>query len=139
MRDASPELRRAWRRNWLSSIRELSAGDWQRRLWGKSDNPHHSFDEYLSMYFDEVVLDGYGARIAEGLISREEADAVADFHIAFDRYQAPIGPVKHDDILADPAWIEVVALANHARAALLTLIDDPDERQLLLRDEPEYP
>lgn len=91
------------------------------------------------MYFDDVVLDGYEARIAEGLISRKEADAVATFHNIFDCYPVPSGPIKHDGILADPAWAEVVAAANHARSNLLALIDDPEERQILLRDEPEFP
>ncbi len=124
----------------MTSIRELSAYAWQRDLWGKSSNPHHCFDEYLAVYFDGVVFsDGYEARINEGLLSMQEADAVAAFHNLIDAYPALPNPVNHDAVLADPAWAEVVASAEGAREALLTLITDPEERLELLRDQPEYP
>ncbi len=136
----SPELRQTWRRNWLASIRELAASDWQRSFWGKSDNPHHSFDEYLAVYFDDVVFEsGYEGRVAEGLLSSREAVAVAEFHDAIDRYPSPPNPVDHEKVLADPAWGKVVEAAERARISLLALIDDPDERRELLRDEPEFP
>ncbi len=137
---AKPQLRQIWRRNWLASIRELSALDWQRDLWGKSDNPHHSFDEYLTVYFDEVVFsDGYEARIREGLLSASEVDAIDAFHSLIDAYPAPSNPVDHNAVLADPAWAEVVNAATRARENLLALIADPEERRELLRDQPEYP
>lgn len=136
---ASDGLRRSWRLNWLSSIRELSALDWQRSRWGKSSNPHHSFVEYITVYFDDVLLgEDYLERLTEGLISQREVAAVADFHAAIDRYPVHLG-IDHDAILRDPAWIETVAAAAGARTNLLAIIDEPDERRELLRDEPEFP
>jgi hypothetical protein len=132
-------LRRTWRRNWLASIREISAEDWQRELWATSKNPHHTPVEYLCSYFDDLVLtQGYQERIAEGLLSGREADAVADFHALIDRYPSP-GNVRPEAVLDDPLWSAVVTSAARARSNLLELISDPEERRELLRERPEHP
>ena len=135
----SPELRGNWRRNWLSSIRELSDLDWQRQLWGKSSNPHHSYEEYVVTYFDDVVLDGYPERVAEGLMSTEEAEAVAPLLARIEAYREPGALTDDAAVLADPAWADVVASAVAARTTLLQTITDPNERRELLREEHEFP
>jgi hypothetical protein len=135
---AAPELRRTWRRNWLASIREISADDWQRELWIQSKNPHHSPVEYLCSYFDDLVLSqGYQGLIVQGLLSEEEADAVADFHTLIDRYSSP-GNVHPEVVLSDPLWAAVVASAARARSNLLEIISDPEERLELLREQPDH-
>ena len=136
----NPELRQNWRRTWrnmlLSSIQEFADADGQRRVWldPTNTNPHHSFGEYYCSYFDDLNLGdgGYERAIEEGLLSSEEADTVAEFHRVARAYREPGTTYDHQSILADPQWAEVVNAAKVAQAGLLSLIDDPVERRLLL-------
>lgn len=130
------ELRRKWRTNWLSSIQEFGDDEAQRRLWLDlaKTNPHFSFVEYFCCYFDNLGLSdgGYDWAVNENLVSREEAAAVERFHQLADSYDSPTDDYDHEAILADPKWAEVVEAAKRAQAALLGIIDDPQERHLLL-------
>lgn len=67
------------------------------------------------------------------LVTPDEASAVAFLHQLLDRHEAPEGK-DHDNerILADPAWHKIVEEAGRAKTALLALLSDPDERDILL-------
>jgi hypothetical protein len=134
--DESGDLRRNWRTNWLSSVQEFADDESQRRLWldTTNTNPHFSFVEYLSSYFDDLDLSdvGYECALKQGLLSEAEVAAVSSFHKTAGAYNSPANDYDHEAILADPKWAEVVAAAKRAQAELLDLIDDPHERQLLM-------
>jgi hypothetical protein len=128
------KLRRNWRTNWLSSIQEFADEQTQRGLWldPENSNPHHSYGEYVCCYFDDLGLSegGYGWALEQGIVSADEVAAVTDFHAIAGNYK-PADVYNHEAILADPGWAGVVAAAKRAQSALLGLIKDPRERQLL--------
>lgn len=133
--DENHELRSGWRMRWLSSIKDFADEETQRRVWPDpaNTNPHYSFVECFCCYFDDLDLsdDGYARALDEGLVSEAEVAAVADFHNFTDTYESPTDDYDHQAILMDANWTEVVALAKRAQAALLSLIEDPDERHML--------
>lgn len=91
---ANAELRIAWRANWLRSIREIADLREQRATWlnPAAINPHFTFVECMSSYFDDLVLagdDGYAPRIAEGLLSADEVGAVETLHLMLSAYLSP--------------------------------------------------
>ncbi|UOK70810.1 hypothetical protein [Ancylobacter polymorphus] len=127
------ELRRHWRVSWLSSIRAFADDETQQRLWldMSNRNPRFSFAECLCSYFDDTGLadEGYEGLLREGLVSTREVAAVAHFHRLAASYESPTDDDDHAAILSDARWAEVVAAARQAQAALLALIDDPQERR----------
>jgi len=133
------EYRATWRANWLRSIQELADLEMQRATWlnPHSGNVHYSFVEYVESYFSDLALakdsGGYPARIAENLLSEEEAAAVCRFHVLFDSYKPPTDWYDHDAILEDPKWLDVVDAAQTAQARLATIINDLIEKQSLLQ------
>lgn len=135
---ATAEQRANWRSNWLSSIQELADLEMQRATWlnPHNGNPHYSFVEYIEVYFDDLALGdvggGYAARVAEGLLSDEEAAAASRLHALLDRYESPTDDYDHLAILEDPAWHHVVGAAREAQASLSTIIVQPEERASLL-------
>lgn len=139
MPTATAEQRTNWRANWLASIQELTDLEMQRATWLNPDNgnPHYSFIEYITVYFDDLLLGetngGYSARMAEGLLSEREADAASRLHLLLDDYKSPTDDYDHHAILADPAWHRVVATAQEAQAVLASLIAQPDEKIYLLQ------
>lgn len=131
--------REVWRERWLDCITEISALEWQRRLWGKVSNPHYSYVECVTCYFDDTLSGGgYEELVTAGMLSYDEAFAVAEMHLKLDAYSASDA---YDDqsILSDPAWIEVTQTARFARRRLLKLLTEPRERELLLHAEPDHP
>ena len=131
------QARRYWRHLWLSAIRTFGDVETQRTRWldPAETNPYFSFVECMCCYFDDAYLgeeDAYRKAVDRGRISAAEARAVAAFHSAAAAYSSPGG----DDwnaavILEDPAWQEVVRLAQEAQRQLLALIDDPAEIAML--------
>lgn len=133
------EIRPNWRRNWLICIAEFSDYELQRRSWlggPEYDSPYWSFVEWMCRYFDDFSLSlGYAGFVNDGLVTSAEAKAVEAFHKAAKAYRPPAeDDYNHNAILADPAWQHVVALADAARQALLTIIQEPAERAILVRD-----
>ncbi len=142
---AAPEItteedrKRFWRMQWLSSIQAFGDSKTQRSRWLDPDerNPHYSYVECMCCYFDDAYLgatDAYERRREQGQISAAEIEAVADFH----RLAIAYNPPKNDDydlaaILNDPAWGEVVAAAQAAQRALLSLLDNEIEVDALTR------
>lgn len=138
--------REAWRERWLDSITEISALEWQRRLWGKVSNPHYSYVECVTCYFDDTLHGGgYEELVTAGMLSFDEAFAVAEMHLKLDAFSkrlklsAASNSYNHQSIVSDPAWIEVTEAARCARMRLLKLITEPSEREILLHAEPDHP
>jgi len=135
---ATAELRANWRSNWLSSIQELANLEMQRATWlnPHSGNPHYSFVEFIEVYFDDLALGdadgGYAARVAEGLLSGDEAAAASRLHTLLDLYESPTDDYDHRVILEDPAWHNVVGAAQEAQASLSAMIIQPEERASLI-------
>lgn len=135
-----PDVRSAWRQNWLGSLQELADFNLQKRAWlnPNNTNPHYSYVEYVACYFDDLRLasrDSYSGVVDEGLLTPAEASAAAEFHARFDAYV----DLRHSDpevILADPKWLEVVEAARAAQARLLVLLDDDAEKAILTRRSP---
>ncbi len=136
---ATSEERANWRANWLTSVQELADLEMQRATWlnPNSGNPHYSFIEYVTVYFNDLSLDeangGYTARIAENLLSDVEAAAASRLHFLLDSYRPPTDDYDHHAILEDPSWHSVAAAAKEAQALLSDLIVQPDERANLLQ------
>jgi hypothetical protein len=140
MAPEADELRRNWRHRWLSSIRELSALDWQKSLWGKSENRHQSYVEYVESYSDDLILsDGYSWAVEKGFLSPDEAKAVAPMHELLNAYKESSSHFDHDAILADPGWIQITKAAEQTRQRLLETLTDANEQQILKRIHPEFP
>ena len=135
---ADRETRRHWRLRWLSSIQEYADDHTQHRLWldHTNLNPHWTFVELYSCYFDDLNLGdggGYDWAIDDGLVSAQEARTLAAFHSAADTYNSPTDDYDHPAILADPKWQAVVAKARWGQHMLLDLIDDAEERDALTK------
>lgn len=136
---AYTKYRAAWRAHWLSSIQELADLEMQRATWlnPHNENRHYTFVEYVESYFTDLALGkdsgGYPARIAENLLSEEEAAAVCRLHVLFDSYIPPTDWYDHRTILEDPKWLDVVDAAQSAQACLATIISERIEQENLLR------
>jgi hypothetical protein len=130
----SKETQSILRRDWFLSVQEISDIQLQRRTWldPNNRNPHWSYIELCCCYpADDQLEDG---RRWEYL-SVEELELLQKLGNALAVHQAP-GGNGYDNaaIVDDPAWHEVVALAEHVRHSLLALVDDPLERRALTRD-----
>ena len=133
------EQRRHWRLVWLSAIQAFADHDTQKRRWTdpRERNPAYSFVECMCGYFDDAYMcedDAFERRISSGRLTREEANAVTEFHVVAEAYRSPNG----DDydakaILADPAWQNVVAMAQSSQNRLMDLLSDQCEVEALFR------
>lgn len=90
----------------------------------------------MCRYFDDCPFSsGHAGFIAEGLVSRAEAEAVREFHAAAEACKAPGGnDHDHAAILSAPAWMNIVSPADNARRQLLALLGDPSKCRLLQRE-----
>lgn len=122
-----------WREQWLSMIHEFSDRDRQRRIWlNQGDGSEMgSFTELYCCYFDDLGFwRGGEALVEEGYLSAEELAVVLPLHVSAKKYQ--IGsPLSDDAIIDDPKWANVVDCAKRVRGALLTIVKDPVEADIL--------
>lgn len=131
------EVRACWRQRWLSAIQAFADNQTQQSRWldPNETNPHYSFVECMCCYFDDARMsepDALKQRVEKGDINPRESAVASQFHALAEAYKSPNG----DDwdaatILADPAWHAVCAAARATQEALLEVLSDPDERQLL--------
>jgi len=123
-----------WRKNWLTSIAELSDIDKQRRVWldTQQANPHSSFVEYMSSYLDDLfIVDDFQDFVDKGLISQKEAECVREFHLLARSYTPPQNDdYDHPAILNDPNWVNVVNAAAEAKRRLLGGLDENETKFL---------
>ncbi len=140
---AEADIRRVWRLHWLACVQEFADADEQRKRWLDltNTNPHWSFVEIISCYFDDALHgQGYAYLMGEGLVSQLEADAVASLHRLLERYKPPGGDsYDHARILEDASWGEVTAAAAETVAKLLRILVDPAERAACKGDPAAHP
>jgi hypothetical protein len=126
-----------WRKNWLTSIAELSNIDEQRRLWldAQQANPHSSFVEYMNSHFDDLFIgNDFQDFVVKGMVTPKEAVCVREFYILAQSYTPPQNDdYDHAAILDDPNWVSVVNAAAEAKRCLLAGLDE-DETKYLTSD-----
>ena len=127
------ELRRNWRKNWLTDLFEFSSRELQQQSWiAGSGDWVSSYVECMCSYFNDRNLSGgYEWALAEGLVTQEEASLVRHFHATADAYKPKGDQYDHEAILADPAWQEVIAAAQAAWSSLKSVLSDPEELALV--------
>ena len=137
------EGRRRWRLRWLLSLGEYADAAGQRRAWLDPNNPYASFGftECTGCYMEDLNLKdgGYDWALARGFVTPDETGAVAGFDRLVRAYAGPIDtPESRDedlsrDVLADPAWQDIVEEAQRAQSALLDRLSDAEEIGALSR------
>jgi len=108
--------------------------------WPDGEPWGSDFGECYCRYFDDLGLNerdgGYTARVAEGLLSRAEAEQAAAFHRAADGYEEP--SAIEEDILRDPEWMTVIEEAATLWHALKRGLVQEAERLEMERLERRY-
>lgn len=123
-----------WRERWLKCIDELTSITLQNRTWlnPHNENPHWSFLEFMSCYFDDLDIDmNYERLLADEWITCDEFSVIKDWHHALERYTTPTDDIyNHESILADANWIAIVKIGFKAKYELSSILDQ-SERHLL--------
>ncbi len=131
------ELIKTWRKNWLLSILYVASIKDQSQHWinPEQNNPYWSFVELMCTYFDDLSLnDGYESFVNQGFVTPEEVALVSDWHGKLDGYDPPNNDeYNHFAILNDPEWISICREARHVCKKLLSVLSNPDERELLYK------
>lgn len=106
-------------------------------LWPDGEVFESSFENCMASYFDTLALDdAYEKAVAQGNVSKEEAEAAQTFHQLAYLY---IEPDTHPEmILADEEWLEVVAYATMYWEYLKTVITEPREVALMQKLEKDF-
>jgi hypothetical protein len=116
---------------WFSSIAEISDLDLQRRRWldMTNTNPHWSYVEFVCSY---PALEQLVDARTRGWISTRQFDILVRLRQRILSHSAPGGD-DYDNaaVLADPAWLEVVAEAARVRQELLSMVVNEVERAAL--------
>jgi hypothetical protein len=120
------------RRDWFSSVYEISDIDLQRRTWldPLNRNPHWSYVEFRGKYPDREQLE---YALKHGWLTADEFGLLSDLRRVLDGHKPPGRDYYDlDGILADPAWHSVVEAAERVRQQLLATTADGQERDMLL-------
>jgi len=132
--DVTNAERLRWRLQWLECLRDFADLDLQCRMWldSSNTNPHWSFVEFMCTYFNDTLHQrDYSWALGQGLVTPEEAEAVASLHQALVGYDAPNG----DDfdnlaVLRDPAWRAITVEAARSLEHLSALLTVPVEGRI---------
>lgn len=130
------ETKNNWRDRWLNSINELSSIGLQQISWTNIslDNPHYTFIEFMSCYFDDLVLsEDYSKELKQNYVSLKEYKTIEDWHKKLIAYKTP----QNDDfdnyaILVDPNWIEIVELGRQSKFMLAEILSTA-EKEILMK------
>ncbi len=126
-----------WRARWLGCINELTSFNLQKKSWLDKNhtNPHWSFLEFMSSYFDDLALDDhYKLPLEKSWITKEEFEIIKGWHKVLANYVSP----KNNDynnktVLNDPKWLSIVQSGVTARDKLAEILSKR-ERQLLTEE-----
>lgn len=128
----SNSQRDLWRERWLNSIDELTSLDLQIKTWlnPHNENPHWSFIEFMSCYFDDLAIDNnYAALLVDEWITIDEFRVIKDWHETLENYDTPTeDKYDHEAILADANWIAIVKSGSEAKHVLNEILNET-ERQ----------
>ncbi len=131
------EFNQLWRKNWLQSINELTSLDIQKKSWldKHNTNPHWSFVEFMSCYFDELLFEeDYKEALEKGLVSKNEFEIVNPWHQELCNYNSP----NNDDynnlaILNDPNWLQIISLGLSMKNHLASFLNKKEKAYLLAK------
>jgi len=132
-----------WRNRWLSCINEFTSLNLQRQAWvnKRNSNPHWSFVEFMSSYFDDLGIDNnYEYQLKQGWVTRTELDTVSTWHQLLYKYNSP----KNDDydveaILCDKNWLVIIEEGEKAKNELCEIISDEEKAILFEKlDHQQY-
>lgn len=127
-----------WRERWLGSINELTSLDLQKISWLNYTNPHWSFIEFMSCYFDDLSInDNYDYPLDKHLVTRKEYEIIENWHNALSNYNSP----KNDDydneaIVNDPKWMEISQIGLATKNELAKILNKTDRQ--ILTEEIDY-
>ena len=126
--------RKNWRENWLKSINELTSFEIQKKTWldFENANPHWSFIEFISCYFDDLVIsENYDDEIKTGLVTKEEYETIKEWHNLIAEYKAPNNDnYNHEKILEDKIWVEILKIGEKAKRDLSGIINKTEKKIL---------
>ena len=126
----------SWRQAWLRAVVGFARLRDQRQHWlaqTADRSPRWTFVELMCEYFDDLDLGvGYGERVAGGFVTEAEARLLERWHTRLGDYVPP----NEDDhalaaILKDPDWIALCREAGRRCQALLSVLSDPSEREIV--------
>jgi hypothetical protein len=121
-----------WRLECFDAIAAFADRPLQEMAWRAStSNPHWSFYEFKEKWHSDF-LNGLEPWLANGGLTRAEADILIDLQEALAAYRPPCeDPYDVEAVLADPRWAIVVAQARRTRDRLLAQPISADERAAL--------
>ena len=129
-----------WRSSWLNCINELTSFDLQRKSWSdkSNSNPHWSFVEFMSCYFDDLKIDNnYELQRKENWISKNEFELIQPWHELLDKYNSPTNDdFDNEAILNDKKWQLIVDEGLKAKFELSKISNE--EERLILNEEIDY-
>jgi hypothetical protein len=126
-----------WRNSWLKSINELTSFNLQKESWLNclSKNQHYSFIEFMSCYFDDLLIDdNYKIILEKGWISDKEYEIIKTWHSELDKYEPPKNDdFDNDSIINDPKWQEIINIGLNVKEELSKIINE-SENKILAKD-----
>ncbi|MDW5290313.1 hypothetical protein [Formosa sp. PL04] len=131
------------RERWIGSLFELAHIEYQKRLWidAEFENEISDYNECVCKYFDDLNLEnGYAEYISDGIISKNDAEIVAEMHTEFRNYTERTEKRNLSDkkVLKDIEWKNFTKLALETWNKLKTETESIELRNLMLESEKDY-
>ena len=130
--------REMWRERWLDSLNQLTSLDLQIKSWldKENTNPHWSFVEFMSTYFDDLsVVDNYEYVLNNGWITGQEFRIIKEWHEALNKYNSPDNDdYDNEAILHDQKWLAIVNMGQTLREELKNMLT-ADEIRILTAEK----
>jgi len=124
-----------FRERWLDCINELTSLELQKKSWLNinNTNPHWSFVEFYSSYFDNLFTGyDYEEYIHQNWLTKQEFEIIKDWHEALHKYDSPSNKDWDvEAILNDAKWLEIVKMGEKAKNKLATVLDEKEKKYLL--------
>jgi hypothetical protein len=131
--------KKIWRESWLSCINELTSLNLQKQSWldKTNTNPHWSYIEFMSCYFDDCFINHYRYQLENKLVSNQEFEVLKKWHEALYNYKSP----NNDDynceaILNDREWINILNIGLKAKRKLSNIL--PEDEKRILNEDIDY-